>query len=414
MPRSTSTSWPARGSTSTAPSPGSTPCSRPTDGAAQVSPARTARARRALPARLAGGALRPHRRRALLPLPEGPGRHQLVAPARLGDAYRVPRPARDRRDPGDVLQAEPRAGARVGAAHHRRHLGRLARPRDAPLGCERLHHPDVHAHGARLPVRRVQVPPRAELDRRRAPARDGPLRGPHRVPPALRPDRLLGDGRGDQHQRDGAVRRAVPRVVVTRWRRDRARRALPLLFAPHAARAGRADGSHRTASLPRGATRRLVAAVVGGGGGRPGSGRADAGALGPGAAAAPDDSREADGMTSLDDRRSGFQQYKDDVKSRGKPFYPYAMFHDTVMSLVVVLVIVGCAVVWHYTDILGAQLGDKADPGTRTFVPRPDWYFYFLFYLLRIFKWPETVILATVGIPTICLMLLLALPFIDL
>jgi len=119
-------------------------------------------------------------------------------------------------------------------------------------------------------------------------------------------------------------------------------------------------------------------------------------------------------MTSLDDRRAGFQQYKDDVKTRGKPFYPYAMFHDTVMSLVVVLVIVGCAVVWHYTDILGGELGDKADPGTRTFVPRPDWYFYFLFYLLRIFKWPETVILATVGIPTICLILLLVLPFIDL
>jgi len=119
-------------------------------------------------------------------------------------------------------------------------------------------------------------------------------------------------------------------------------------------------------------------------------------------------------MTSLDDRRAGFQQYKDDVKTRGKPFYPYAMFHDTVMSLVVVVVIVGCAVVWHYTDILGGELGDKADPGTRTFVPRPDWYFYFLFYLLRIFKWPETVILATVGIPTICLILLLVLPFIDL
>jgi len=119
-------------------------------------------------------------------------------------------------------------------------------------------------------------------------------------------------------------------------------------------------------------------------------------------------------MTSLDERRAGFQRYKDDVKSRGKPFYPYAMFHDTVMSLIVVLVIVGCAVVWHYTDILGAQLGDQADPGTRTFVPRPDWYFYFLFYLLRIFKWPESVILATVGIPTICLILLLVLPFVDL
>ena len=41
-------------------------------------------------------------------------------------------------------------------------------------------------------------------------------------------------------------------------------------------------------------------------------------------------------------------------------------------------------------------------------MPRPDWYFYFLFYLLRIFKWPESVILGTVGIPTICLILLFA------
>ena len=30
------------------------------------------------------------------------------------------------------------------------------------------------------------------------------------------------------------------------------------------------------------------------------------------------------------------QRYKEDVKERGKPFYPYAMFHDTVMSLLVV------------------------------------------------------------------------------
>src|SRR2546429_733312 len=120
----------------------------------------------------------------------------------------------------------------------------------------------------------------------------------------------------------------------------------------------------------------------------------------------------------IEERRSAFQKYKQDVKERGKPFYPYAMFHDTVMSLVVVCVIVGLAVIWKYgffgDHVLGIVNGPKADPGTRTFVPRPDWYFYFLFYLLRIFKWPNSVILGTVGIPTICLLLLLALPFIDL
>jgi menaquinol-cytochrome c reductase cytochrome b/c subunit len=119
-------------------------------------------------------------------------------------------------------------------------------------------------------------------------------------------------------------------------------------------------------------------------------------------------------MASLDDRRAAFKRYKEDVDRRGKPFFPYAMFHDTVMSLVVVSVIIALAVIWKYTHLLGVLYADKADPGTVNFVPRPDWYFYFLFYLLRIFKWPETVILGTIGIPTIALVLLLALPFVDL
>ena len=116
----------------------------------------------------------------------------------------------------------------------------------------------------------------------------------------------------------------------------------------------------------------------------------------------------------IEERRAGFARYKADVKKRGKPFYPFAMWHDTVMSFVVVGVIIGLAVVWKYTSLVGPLLADKADPGTTNFVPRPDWYYYFLFYLLRIFKWPESVILGTVGIPTILLILLLGLPFFDL
>jgi quinol---cytochrome c reductase cytochrome c subunit, bacillus type len=132
-------------------------------------------------------------------------------------------------------------------------------------------------------------------------------------------------------------------------------------------------------------------------------------------------------MAGIDERRSQFQQYKEDVKARGKPFYPYAMFHDTVMSLVVVSVIIGLTCVWYFTSssdpqscgsgdscLLGPRYSEPADPGTTNFVPRPDWYFYFLFYLLRIFKWPDTVILGTVGIPTILLIILIILPFVDL
>jgi len=124
------------------------------------------------------------------------------------------------------------------------------------------------------------------------------------------------------------------------------------------------------------------------------------------------------------ERRRVFQQYKADVKERGKPFYPFAMLHDTIMSLVVVCVIVGLAIVWKYTTPgnhhtidpgwLGRIYDAPADPGTINFVPRPDWYFYFLFYLLRIFKWPETVVIGTVGLPTVLLIILIAVPFIDI
>ena len=63
--------------------------------------------------------------------------------------------------------------------------------------------------------------------------------------------------------------------------------------------------------------------------------------------------------------------------------------------------------------LFGAELGPKADPTTTTYTPRPEWYFFFLFELLRVVKPPELVFLATIGIPTICLVLLLMLPFFD-
>ena len=95
------------------------------------------------------------------------------------------------------------------------------------------------------------------------------------------------------------------------------------------------------------------------------------------------------------------------LKSKGKPFFPYAVAKDSVMMVVVMAVIITMSIV------LGAELGPKADPTTTTYVPRPEWYFFFLFEVLRVIKPPELVPFATIGVPTICMIMLFLLPFID-
>ncbi|HME01627.1 MAG: c-type cytochrome [Solirubrobacteraceae bacterium] len=95
------------------------------------------------------------------------------------------------------------------------------------------------------------------------------------------------------------------------------------------------------------------------------------------------------------------------LKSQGKPFFPYAVAKDAAMACVVMAVIITMSLV------LGAELGSKANPTTTTYVPRPEWYFFFLFELLRVIKPSSLVGLATIGIPTICMILLFLLPFYD-
>ena len=95
------------------------------------------------------------------------------------------------------------------------------------------------------------------------------------------------------------------------------------------------------------------------------------------------------------------------LKKKGKPFFPYAIAKDSAMMFIVALVIITLALV------LGAEIGPKADPTTTTYVPRPEWYFFFLFELLRVLKPPWLVPVATIGIPTLAMVLLLLLPFYD-
>ena len=96
------------------------------------------------------------------------------------------------------------------------------------------------------------------------------------------------------------------------------------------------------------------------------------------------------------------------LKNQGKPFFPYAVAKDSVMALIVMLVIIFLALMF------GAEIAPKADPTTTTYVPRPDWYFFFLFEVLRVMKnVPKFTPMATIGVPTICMILLFLLPFYD-
>jgi ubiquinol-cytochrome c reductase cytochrome b subunit/menaquinol-cytochrome c reductase cytochrome b/c subunit len=95
------------------------------------------------------------------------------------------------------------------------------------------------------------------------------------------------------------------------------------------------------------------------------------------------------------------------LKNQGKPFFPYAVAKDSAMAVVVMLVTITLSLV------LGAELGPKVDPTTTTYVPRPEWYFFFLFEVLRVLKPATLVPLATIGIPTLCMILLILLPFYD-
>src|ERR1700758_377811 len=96
------------------------------------------------------------------------------------------------------------------------------------------------------------------------------------------------------------------------------------------------------------------------------------------------------------------------LKNEGEPFFPYSVSHDAVMACIVMAVIIFLALMF------GAELGPKADPTTTTYVPRPDWYFFFLFEVLRVMRnVPKFTPMATIGVPTICMILLFLLPFYD-
>ncbi len=103
--------------------------------------------------------------------------------------------------------------------------------------------------------------------------------------------------------------------------------------------------------------------------------------------------------------RAEYHALYDRFKKKGRPFYE-SMAKDAVVSFVLLLLLIFLA--WK----LGAPLEEQADPTSVTYVPRPEWYFLFLFELLWWFpgKW---IPVATFWIPVLLGLLLFFLPWLD-
>ncbi len=106
-----------------------------------------------------------------------------------------------------------------------------------------------------------------------------------------------------------------------------------------------------------------------------------------------------------EEKQKYLEHYKE-AKEKGVPFFPDILFKDAVLSLLVFLILVGLAY------FIGAPLEERANPADTSYTPKPEWYFLFLFQLLKYFP-GELEVIGVVLLPTVALVVLLLLPVID-
>ncbi len=104
-------------------------------------------------------------------------------------------------------------------------------------------------------------------------------------------------------------------------------------------------------------------------------------------------------------RRHGVAPAVDDTKPK-KKFFPEQVFKDTVAVFIAFAILFGMAV-WARLPLEGI-----ADPTDTTFVPRPEWYFLFLFQSLKFFKGSLEPI-GSVFLPNLAVLALFLVPFLD-
>ena len=108
-----------------------------------------------------------------------------------------------------------------------------------------------------------------------------------------------------------------------------------------------------------------------------------------------------------------FKGAKQELKAKMEYFFPTQVYKDIVIMALVFVIICALAIYWPH------ELLEEASPEASDLDPEPEWYFLFLFQLLRdpalsfLFygEWGE--LLGAIVIPAAFLLLLIALPFID-
>jgi len=104
-------------------------------------------------------------------------------------------------------------------------------------------------------------------------------------------------------------------------------------------------------------------------------------------------------------RKHEMERYEAE-KEAGEPFYPHYLAKDAAAILAVFLMLAFLS--WRFP----VEVGAFPDPAQTNYNPRPEWYFLFLFQFLKYFPgWLEP--LAAVVLPSLAILLLLFLPFID-
>jgi mono/diheme cytochrome c family protein len=97
--------------------------------------------------------------------------------------------------------------------------------------------------------------------------------------------------------------------------------------------------------------------------------------------------------------------------SNGERFWPDSIFKDVIVTLGIFLLLVLLA------TFVGVHDSPKADPSDTSYIPRPEWYFLFLFKFLALYGQIPVLgkieFLATVIIPGIAIGVLTLLPFIE-